>query len=73
METAESYAEALNLLSSTKLMSPVYFILGGRQSGEGVIITRGLTEEADKRVYLQSNKTNGWYKKILQKFEKNKA
>ena len=61
MEKATNYAEAVNMLSTYKLMAPVYFIVGGRQSGEGVIITRGLEGEADKRVILEPSKPNGWY------------
>lgn len=34
MEEATSYEEARNKLSHTKLLAPVYFILGGAKPGE---------------------------------------
>lgn len=40
MEQANSYEEAKYTLSHTRLLAPVYFILGGVQPGEGTIITR---------------------------------
>ncbi|KAG0722933.1 Acid ceramidase [Chionoecetes opilio] len=40
MEQADSYDAAKNTLSHSRLLSPVYFILGGVQPGQGTIITR---------------------------------
>ncbi|KAG7166271.1 Acid ceramidase-like 2 [Homarus americanus] len=40
MEEAKTYKEAKFMLSHTRLLAPVYFILGGVKSGEGSIITR---------------------------------
>nr|UVW99775.1 acid ceramidase 1 [Nephotettix cincticeps] len=40
METAESYDKAQELLSNTPLVAPVYFILAGNTSSQGVILTR---------------------------------
>ena len=34
METAQSYDQAQNMLSKTKLLAPAYFILGGNSSGQ---------------------------------------
>ncbi|XP_045137746.1 acid ceramidase-like isoform X1 [Portunus trituberculatus] len=40
MEQADSYEAAKYTLSHTRLLAPVYFILGGAQRGQGSIITR---------------------------------
>ncbi|XP_069167788.1 acid ceramidase isoform X1 [Procambarus clarkii] len=40
MEEAKTYEEAKLMLSKTRLLAPVYFILGGTKPGEGSIITR---------------------------------
>ncbi|XP_063873355.1 LOW QUALITY PROTEIN: acid ceramidase-like [Scylla paramamosain] len=40
METATTYQEARDGLSSPRLLAPVYFILAGTQPGEACIITR---------------------------------
>jgi acid ceramidase len=42
-----SYEEAKNTLTKTKIMAPVYFILGGKKSGEGCVITRERKESLD--------------------------
>jgi len=44
MENSTSYSEAKQLLTDTRLLAPVYFILGGNQSGEGCVITRDLND-----------------------------
>uniref|UniRef100_A0A2P2HY28 ceramidase n=2 Tax=Hirondellea gigas TaxID=1518452 RepID=A0A2P2HY28_9CRUS len=40
MEHAGSYEEAKQMLSSTRLIAPVYFILAGTQPRQGCVITR---------------------------------
>ncbi|XP_071541324.1 acid ceramidase-like [Panulirus ornatus] len=40
MENAKTYEEAKHMFSHTRLLAPVYFILGGAKKGEGSIITR---------------------------------
>lgn len=40
MEQADSYEAAKYTLSHSRLLAPVYFILGGAQRGQGSIITR---------------------------------
>ncbi|XP_050710880.1 acid ceramidase-like [Eriocheir sinensis] len=40
MEGAETYEAAKHMLSHTRLLAPVYFILGGAKPGQGTIITR---------------------------------
>ena len=39
---AESYKQAVEKLSSTKLTSPCHFIVGGLQNNEGIVISRGI-------------------------------
>jgi hypothetical protein len=39
-EKAESYDEAVKILSTTRLIAPAYFIVGGIKPNEGVVITR---------------------------------
>lgn len=59
LENATSYEEASSLLSQTKLLAPVYFILGGNQTGQGCIITRARMENL-KPLELNS-KQGRWY------------
>ncbi|XP_069167810.1 acid ceramidase isoform X2 [Procambarus clarkii] len=61
LEVASSYKEAQTKLMKTRLMAPVYFILGGAQPGEGCIITRD-RDNADL-VTLGSEKTGSgsWF------------
>ena len=40
LETATSYAEALDRLSNVTIIAPVYYIIGGVKPGEGAVITR---------------------------------
>jgi len=35
-----SYAGALKVLSSTEILAPVYYIVGGSKAGQGSIVTR---------------------------------
>lgn len=44
MEKADSYQQALTTLTTSKLLAPVYFILGGNTTDQGAIITRGRNE-----------------------------
>uniref|UniRef100_A0A1B6GT78 ceramidase n=1 Tax=Cuerna arida TaxID=1464854 RepID=A0A1B6GT78_9HEMI len=41
MQTAQNYQQAQDMLASTPLVAPVYFILAGNASHQGCIITRG--------------------------------
>ena len=50
MESANSYSEAKDMLSTQELLAPAYYILGGNSTGEGVIITRGLNGVEDYQV-----------------------
>lgn len=60
METADSYEEAIDRLSKTKLMAPVYYIVGGNSSGQGATIVRS-REETLYTVNLDKTKPDGWY------------
>lgn len=65
MENETSYDAAKKTLSSTRLLAPVYFILGGKDSGQAAIITRDrdsdkadvleLSDTVDKWFLLQTN------------------
>eukprot|EP01084_Bolivina_argentea_P022109 41089_1 len=41
--TIDKYEDALNLLINTKLMAPVYFIIGGMNFPDGAVVTRNQT------------------------------
>eukprot|EP00794_Sanderia_malayensis_P007413 gene7413-8233_t len=59
MENSQSYSEAKEVLSSTQLLAPAYFILGGTKSGEGCVITRSRSKSLD---VMNLNPENGaWY------------
>ncbi|XP_037569256.1 acid ceramidase-like [Dermacentor silvarum] len=60
MENETSYDTAKAMLSTSKLIAPVYFILGGTRPGEGAIITRDRnSDEAD--VYTLSDAADKWF------------
>ena len=40
MESAETYADAVEQFSGAHLPAPIYFILGGAHPGEGAVLTR---------------------------------
>jgi len=60
MEKADSYDEAMRLLSTTPLMAPVYYIVGGNSSGQGAIVTRSRENTVDV-TSLNVSQPNGWY------------
>jgi acid ceramidase len=60
METAESYDQAIEKLTNTKLMAPVYYIVGGNSSGQGAIIVRSRDKTLEV-THLNSSQSNGWY------------
>ncbi|KAK6047383.1 linear amide C-N hydrolase, choloylglycine hydrolase family protein [Cooperia oncophora] len=49
LASSKTYSEALNHLSNRHLFSPSYIILGGRERGEGAIISRDRMRAADVR------------------------
>ena len=42
-----SFHDAMNKLSKTDIISPVYYIVGGTKPGEGAIITRDRLKARD--------------------------
>jgi len=60
LETADSYDEAITKLSTTPIMAPVYYIVGGSKPGEGAIIARS-REGIVETVKLNPRTANGWY------------
>lgn len=60
METADSYDEAKQMLTGTKMLAPAYFILGGNSTMQGCVITRSRAEAID--VWERSSVANHtWY------------
>lgn len=60
MQNETSYEAAKTMLSTTKLIAPVYFILAGTQPGQGAIITRDRnSNEAD--VYTLADAADKWF------------
>jgi acid ceramidase len=60
MENATNYQEAVALLSNTPMLSPVYYIVGGVNPFEGIIITRSLNQ-TDLTTKMDASDPNGWY------------
>ena len=46
LEKAESYEEAFEMLKSTKITAPVYYIVGGSKPGQGAVVVRDPEEVA---------------------------
>ncbi|XP_053398539.1 acid ceramidase-like [Mercenaria mercenaria] len=59
METAQSFSEAKNMLTSKQMIAPAYFILGGNQSQEACVITRN--RELNGTDIWQMADAGGWY------------
>jgi len=59
-ETVDTYADAVTKLSVTPIMAPVYYIVGGKNAGEGQIIVRARSG-VDGAVYMNLTDPNGWY------------
>ena len=59
MENSTSYTDAVNLLSSSDLIAPAYFILGGTEPDEGIVITRDQFELIN--LWKLDTKNNIWY------------
>ncbi|CAJ0569473.1 unnamed protein product, partial [Mesorhabditis spiculigera] len=60
LEVANSFDEAIDYLSTVPLFASGYFIVGGRKSGEGAIITRG-PNGTDHIERIDTSKPDGWY------------
>ncbi|KAJ1374525.1 Acid ceramidase [Parelaphostrongylus tenuis] len=60
LEQFNTYADAKAHLMTTPILSPVYYILGGKNPGEGSVITRSLTK-TDLLNELNPSGKNGWY------------
>jgi len=59
-EQVDTYQDAVTKLSITPIMAPVYYIVGGKNSGEGQIIVRARSG-VDGTVSLNLTDPNGWY------------
>jgi len=54
-----NYQEALDRLNNTKLMAPVYYILGGTKYPQGAVVTRA--QEESYNLWLLENSYLKWY------------
>lgn len=59
LENAASFKEARDMLANDEVLAPVYYILGGTKSGEGVVITRSRTKCLNQMSLNPSNNT--WF------------
>ena len=60
METADSYDDAVHQLDSGPIVSPVYYIVGGLNDDQGVVVTRDRLFTRD--LWLLDTKNNDqWY------------
>lgn len=60
METSESFDEAVAVLSTRKVISGAYFIIGGTKSGEGVVVSRDSDGLAGSNLWMNSTDPK-WY------------
>ncbi|XP_046395827.1 acid ceramidase-like [Ischnura elegans] len=61
MEYADTYTTAQHLLSTPKLVAPVYFILAGTKPGEGSVITRGRDSSDIWPLGGENQRNASWY------------
>ena len=57
LESANFFEEAVSILNSTYISAPVYYIIGGMQKNQGVIIER---DHIGVNGFYQLNETN-WF------------
>lgn len=60
LENAENFLDAVSRLSKVPIITGVYYIVGGVQAGEGVVITRDRTGPAD--IWPLDPINGGWYR-----------
>ncbi|PAV77321.1 hypothetical protein WR25_08407 [Diploscapter pachys] len=60
LDKCATYQEAIDYLSNVQLLASGYFIVGGRQPGEGAIITRAPNATLHIET-IDTSKPNGWY------------
>lgn len=62
LDKKSTYQEALEILTHSKLLAPVYFILSGNSSGQGAIITRGRNDAEVWHLGSKSiSQSSTWY------------
>ena len=59
MENATSFDDAVKALSSNDVIAPLYFIVGGVEANEGVVITRDQAGVAD--LWQLNSTIHRWY------------
>ncbi|XP_029188036.2 acid ceramidase-like [Acropora millepora] len=59
LEKATSYEEARDMLINEEILAPVYYIIGGTKSGQGMVITRSRTKSLHPMSLDSSN--GSWY------------
>lgn len=61
MQEAKDYEDAKRMLSKTRLLAPVYFILGGTKPGEGSVITRDRDDYNVVNLGSSATGSGSWY------------
>lgn len=61
MQEGKDYEDAKQILSKSRLLAPVYFILGGTKPGEGCIITRDRDHSDLLNLWTTANGSGSWY------------
>nr|CAB3223328.1 acid ceramidase-like [Phallusia mammillata] len=59
LEKSNSYEEAVDMLSNTEILAPVYYIVGGSKPGQGAIITRD--RQSLTNMYSMAPDKGMWY------------
>ncbi|XKL64926.1 hypothetical protein PGB90_005012 [Kerria lacca] len=62
LEFAQSYKDAQKMLLTSELLAPVYFILSGKKSSQGCVITKGRNNNVDIwSIDSNKNSNSSWY------------
>jgi len=61
LETASTYDEALNILSSSPVIAPMYYIIAGIESGEGAIVVRDPLKNVETITLRNQTNLSKWF------------
>lgn len=59
MENSTSFNDAVNMLTASDLIAPAYFILGGTEPDDGIVITRD--QDSAINLWKLDTKNSIWY------------
>ncbi len=59
MENSTSFNDAVNMLAASDLIAPAYFILGGTEPDDGIVITRD--QDSAINLWKLDTKNSIWY------------